>query len=285
MAEADPKIHEAIGFFEQMLQTMPGDRTSLEFLAVAYEQTGQSEKRRDCLVRLADCLLLEKDYDNAQVIAGYLSAFKEHAPARAAVERVAEQIQGQALQGEYRRAAQGLAGAATDAGGAAAAEFRDLPVEVPALSHAAVAAEMDLVWFWKEREFLPKELCMDVLHILTERSATQTPSLISALALLDEQHPEWTDRLMEAMQRVSELPPIPIELFEVQPAAARLLTPAVVQVKGVLPFAVLGDEVLVAILNPLSQELRDEVTARIGRPCHFFIAHPKAWAKAAEKIV
>ena len=41
MEEPQRNISEAIAFFEQMLQTLPGDRTSLEFLTVAYEQTGQ----------------------------------------------------------------------------------------------------------------------------------------------------------------------------------------------------------------------------------------------------
>jgi len=36
-----PKLGEAVEFFEKMLETMPGDRTSLEFLSVAYEQMGQ----------------------------------------------------------------------------------------------------------------------------------------------------------------------------------------------------------------------------------------------------
>ena len=33
-------------------------------------------------------------------------------------------------------------------------------------------------------------------------------NLISALALLDEQHPELTERVMVELQRVSELPPL-----------------------------------------------------------------------------
>ena len=285
MAEADPKFEEAIGFFEQMLQTMPGDRTSLEFLSVAYEQTGQSEKRRDCLIRLADCLLQEKDYDNAQTIAGYLSSFTDYPPARAAVERVVEQIQGQVVKSEIHRAVQGMGGPSKPDGAPTVAAFQDVAVEVQALSRAAATAEMDLVWFWKEHEFLPKDVCMDVLHILTEHPVTDHPVLISALALLDEQHAELTERLMEAMQRASEMPPIPIELFEVQSAASQLLAPAFIHVKGALPFAVFGNEVLVAVLNPMNKELQAEVAARIGKPCHFFFAHPKAWLTAAEKIV
>jgi len=284
MAEPDPKMVEAIAFFEKMLQTMPGDRTSLEFLSVAYEQTGQSEKRRDCLIRLADTLLQEKDYDNAQVIAGYLSAFSEYPPARAAVERVAETVQGQIVQSQFRRESEQSGEAAWGAKGAPG-EAHDLGVEVHALSRSASAAEMDLVWLWKDREFLPKEICMDVLHILTERPVSETPVLISALALLDEQHPELTDRLMEAMQRASDMPVIPLELFDVTQAAAGLFNPAYVHVKGVLPFALLGKEALVAVLNPLNPALLEETVARAGRPCHFFFAHPRAWQQVAAKII
>ena len=285
MSEPDAKMTEAIAFFEKMLQTMPGDRTSLEFLSVAYEQTGQLEKRRDCLVRLADTLLHEKDYDNAQVIAGYLSAFTDYPPARAAVERVADMVQGQILESQFRRDVQAAGtGAAEDSGQPSVHDFQDSGLEINALSRSASTAEMDLVWLWKEREFLPKELCMDVLHILTERPVNDTPMLISALALLDEQHPELTEQVMEAMQRASEMPPIPLELFEVTPAAASLLASVFVHVRGVLPFALLGDEALVAVLNPLIPALQEETVARIGKPCHFFFAHPRSWQQAALKV-
>ncbi len=284
MDNADPKIHEAIGFFEQMLQTMPGDRTSLEFLSVAYEQTGQSEKRRDSLIRLADCLLYEKDFDNAQVIAGYLSAFMDYGPARDAVERVANEVQGLCLPVEAPREPRWQGTSAKAAARAVSDTVQDAGGELHALSRSAAAAEMDLVWLWKESDYLPKELCMDVLHVLTDRPVTDTPLLISALALLDEQHPECTERLMEAMQRASEMPPIPVELFELQPAATALLPAVFVQVKGALPFALMGNEALVAVLNPLNKELQKEIVTRAGRPCHFFMAHPKSWQSAVARM-
>lgn len=284
MAEPDAKVIEAIAFFEQMLQTMPGDRTSLEFLAVAYEQTGQTEKRRDCLVKLADTLLNEKDYDNAQVIAGYLSAHTDHPPARAAVQRVADVVQGQILRNQFKSDMAGFSTGQIPGMPTFAPAFQDAGLEVHALSRAASAAEMDLVWLWKERDFLPKEVCMDVLHVLTDRPVTDVPALISALALLDEQHPELTDALLERMQRESDMPVIPLELFDVQPAAAAVLAPAFVHVRGVLPFALLGNDVLVALLNPFSRSLQDESVARAGRPCHFFLVHPRMWLNAAAKI-
>ena len=285
MAEPDEKMSEAIAFFEQMLQTMPEDRTSLEFLSVAYEQTGSTDKYRECLVRLADCLLHEKDYDNAQSIALRLSAFADYAGARAAVQRVTEGVQRQIFsEAKEPPAGRGAPTETQGAGASASGAYQDAGLEIHALSRAASAAEMELVWFWKEQNFLPKELCLDLLHILTESQVTDQPILISALALLDEQHPELTERVMVELQRVSELPPLPLELFDVQAAAAELLSPMFIHVRGVLPFALFGGELMVALLNPMNKALQDEVVARAGKPCHFFFVYPRVWQEAAKKV-
>ncbi len=284
MAEADPKVLEAIAFFEQMLQTMPLDRTSLEFLSVAYEQTGQDQKRRECLVRLADCLLAERDYENAQIIAARLSAYRDDAQARAAAERVAEAIQGQVL-GEIPVYERQVAGGLSEGSEAQQGELgRDAALEVHAVSRSASAAEMDLVWYWIEHGLLPKDVGMDVLHTLTERPVTDAPVLISAFALLDEMHPELTDGLLEAMQRVAEVPALPLELFELQPQALQALPSHYIHVKGVLPFALMANELLCAVLNPLNAALRAETVRTAGRPCHFFLAHPRVWQQAARNV-
>ena len=282
MAELDQKLVEAIAFFEQMLQTMPEDRTSLEFLSVAYEQTGQFEKHRDCLVRLSDCLVREKDFEHAQSIAQRLSAFSDYEPARAAVERVAESVQNQILKETV--ASSSVTGGLEKPMRPAVGVYQDAGLEVHALSRTASSAEMELVWYWKDHNFLPKELCMDILHVLTESQITDHPMLVSALALLDEQHPEYTEQVMEKMQRDSGVPPIPLELFEVQPKAVEALSPVFIHVRGVLPFALLGNEVLVAVLNPLNKALQEEIVARSGKACHFFFAHPRMWQEVARKL-
>ena len=53
MAEqANTKLLEGIAYFEKMLKVMPGDRTTLEFLSVAYEQLGDVERSRAELLKL-----------------------------------------------------------------------------------------------------------------------------------------------------------------------------------------------------------------------------------------
>ena len=63
MSDDNAKLYEGIAYFEKMLKLMPGDRTTLEFLSVAYEQVGDAEKARVSLIQLASTLLREKDYD------------------------------------------------------------------------------------------------------------------------------------------------------------------------------------------------------------------------------
>ena len=65
MAEPAPKfdarLEEGIKYFEQMLQLMPDDRVTLEFLAVAYDQLGEVEKGKKAVVSLANLLLKQGD--------------------------------------------------------------------------------------------------------------------------------------------------------------------------------------------------------------------------------
>ena len=88
MAEqANSKLLEGIAYFEKMLKVMPGDRTTLEFLSVAYEQLGDLEKQRVALIQLAESLLSEKDYEAADAIGERLAVFAE-ADAQDMVRRI-----------------------------------------------------------------------------------------------------------------------------------------------------------------------------------------------------
>jgi len=281
MAQVDAKMTEAIAFFEDMLQTMPKDRTALEFLAVAYEQTKQNDKHRDVLVRLVDVLLMENDYKNAKAIAGRLKKFADHMPAMLAVERVAAMTE---LDDDNESPSQAETSSSQGAVFTPKKPTKEWPIDVHSISHTAASAEMDLVWYWHDQEVLPKELCMDIMNAITERPVTDTPLLISALAILDEQHPEYTDPTMEKMQVISNMPPIPMELFDPTQTSFQTLPRVFCHIKGALPFALMGNELLVALLNPLNEELKLEIQDRSGRVCHFFLAHPKSWQLVFDKI-
>ena len=71
----DSKLAQGIAYFEQMLLVMPDDRQALEFLCVAYEQIGDTDKRRTALVALAGVLLKEGDIDSAERIGERLADY------------------------------------------------------------------------------------------------------------------------------------------------------------------------------------------------------------------
>ena len=286
MAESDPKIYEAIQFFEQMLQTMPADRSTLEFLALAYEQTNQQDRRRDILIRLADTLLAEEDFENATIIAAHLKSFTDYPPACLAAERVDTVGRPHRIpQAAVSESAAAPQEAATLANVIAQPVARTFDDDVHALTHTASSAEMDLVWSWIDNELIPKDICMDVLHVLTDRPTTNEPMLVSALAIVDELHPEFTDTIMEAMQRIAEAPVIPLDLFDITPDMLTLLPRLFMKIRGTLPFATMANDVLVATLNPLSAELKQEIEARCARSCHLYLIHPKTWNDLQEKLI
>ena len=70
----DARLAEGVAYFEQMLQLMPEDRVTLEFLVVAYEQLGRHEDGQKALVSLAKILIKEQD---AAALEGLLPRLEE----------------------------------------------------------------------------------------------------------------------------------------------------------------------------------------------------------------
>lgn len=277
-----PKMSEAIAYFEEILQNIPGDRTSLEFLALAYEKTAQPEKRRDVLITLAETLLKEKEFEKAQLVAEYLNGYPEHPLARQVVARVNQAT------GRVSLARSGRSGTRTAVVGAGKSpfmpQFQDHIRENQALSHAISAIEIEMVWFWQKEELLPEALCMNIINMLADLPSPEAPKLLSALALLDTIDPEQSELVLERTLRGYPMPVLAPEIFEPQSTAVDTLSRNFITICGVLPFATIGDELLVAVLNPVSEVLRQEVMARTDRPCHFFATLPTQWQAAYEKL-
>lgn len=281
MENKDPKIREAIVFFEAILESMPGDRTSLEFLVVAYDQVGAMDKRRRCLIDLATVLLAERDFEKAQAIAAHLKAFPHDREAQSVAARVEQVLlaEGSVAQGVQSHRYED-APLQTESDGSL--NIPDPVIEVYALSRAALAAEMDLVWMLRERELVPKGVCDDLIRELGEFPVADTPQLISAMVLLDERHPELTESVMCELQMLSKMPAIPLELFDFQGLKLSGITSAYIKVRGAIPFAMMADEFLVGVMNPLDIALQEDISARLGTACHFFLAHPRACQQTLE---
>ena len=279
----DPKLLEAIDFFEKMLETMPGDRTGLEFLSVAYEQIGERDKQIRTLIALSETLLKEGDAESASAIAAKLRNFTDvPAATRAAmvVERILSkkdsmssmsagdlQLSGELFIVEQERPKKARPPRPQEAAAGS----------VQAWISEAARSEVEIVWKWKEEGLIPQEVSAELLHVFVDLPATDYPVLISAPGLLEEQHPQYSNAAFESMQRLCTLPPVPLELFEVASDALDALPIDYIKVKGILPFAFMSDELLVGVMNGTKKKLLDEISELAGCTCHFFLVHPRAW--------
>ena len=70
----DARLEEGVRYFEQMLQLMPDDRTTLEFLVVAYEQLNEPEKGKKTVIDLTRLLLKQGDFAAAEGLLPRLEA-------------------------------------------------------------------------------------------------------------------------------------------------------------------------------------------------------------------
>ena len=264
----DPKLEEGIAYFEQMLQAMPDDRTTLEFLCVAYGQVGNPEKQRKALVSLAGVLLKEKDLESADRIAERLVQYRE-ADAQAAVLRI--------------RAAHGPQTGA-------AANIPDVP-EAPhpagaqtAALYTAIKAERELVQTLLDRKVLDEAAAEDVRARLTELADAPGCFLVSALSLLEKENTALGEAAAAAVAEAAGVPPIPLEAFGAAGELVQALPESIVRVRGVLPFAKLGNTLLIATLNPLDTALKRQVEGSVGCPCRFYLAHPRTMEERLDKL-
>ncbi len=271
----DPKLEEGIAYFEKMLQVMPEDRTTLEFLCVAYGQINEPQKQRKALISLADVLLKEKDLESADRIAERLALYRE-ADAQATVLRI--------------RAAHGLgmglgpATAEPHPHDEAAHEVSAGGNPQTAAVHLAIKAEKELVQTLVARKVLDESGADDVLNRLAELASAPGCFLVSSLAILEKENTGAAEMAVSVLADEAGTPPIPLETFTIQDELVQMLPESIVRVRGVLPFAKLGNDLLVATLNPLDGALKHQVEGSVGCPCHFYLAHPRTMEELLDKL-
>ena len=74
--------------------------------------------------------------------------------------------------------------------------------------------------------------------------------------------------------RDTKTPLVSLQAYDVAPDLAGLLPIDFMIRHGVVVFGALLDELLVAVMNPYNQPLREDVAAQTGRSCHFFMTPP-----------
>ena len=249
----DAKLKEGVEYFEQMLKVMPDDRTTLEFLAVAYPQMGETAKAESALAELARVLLKEGDRESAAALLPRLEACSDER-----AKLMAVRIR-------------------------ALAEPRpelvpETPPDEPETSGvflAAREAEAKLAEKLGEKEI--------AAHLLA-KSEGAAPELISTLAILErEKSDSWEQAVAKLADEYGEVP-IPLEAFQPDKELARAIGEEIVRTRGIVPFAKLGRTILIAYLSPHDDVLKDAITHALGTRPRFYLADPAQITSAVDKL-
>ena len=268
--DQEQQMREAVAFFEQILQSIPDDRVSLEVLSQTCEQACAFDRACDYLIRLAEVILRDSDREAAKPLWTRLEPYASQKKVDSVRNRLA------------KLAAMEIAASATATiHTAAEAETK---IKSPAARRAMVAQELDFAWALHEEGVLTEELYASVVGDITDLSTNATPAPISVLHLFQDRQLPNIDRVMTFTSTKSGSPLLPLNSFEPQAVAFGELPLDYLIIKGVIPFEKMGEDLLVAMLNPTNNELRQELSSLTGRRCHFFLVSPSDFDQAIEKI-
>ena len=273
------QVNEAVSFFEQMLQTMPEDRVSLEVLSQAYEQAGETTKACDLLARLARVIERDHDEEAAKVLAQRLALHTGHAAADHALTQLTH-----FLAAAHAAAAPSPEKPEVEATTASIAENALRLINGPAERRALVTQELDFAWLLHEQGLLSEDQYASVVNDITDLSASITPLPVSVLHLYHDRQLPNIDRVISFAAEKSGVPLLPLTSFEPQAAAYELLPLDYMVIKGIIPFELMSQDLLVATLNPLNELLLRELQKLTGRRCHFYFVQPSEFDTTMEKI-
>lgn len=259
----DARLAEGVAYFEQMLEIMPDDRTTLEFLVVAYDMLGEHEKGQKSLVSLTELLVKEHDFEALKGLLPRLES-SDYGPAKALFLKVSTLTAPEPdLTPERPKAlteSEKTAIAAQDAISAERAVF-DL------LRDAGVLSEADANQFSS--------------HLLAP-TVDGRIFLISALHILKNENATLYEKCLEHLADHFNMPPIPLAAFEPPMSYFKPYSELTLRLRGAVPFAKIGNIALIAILNPADAELKAALEA-VG-PCRFYLADPTAVEAALERV-
>jgi tetratricopeptide (TPR) repeat protein len=308
----EAEVWSAISAFEQILEAMPNDRTSIETLAHAYQQIGDLTKAKDYLIRLADVLIGESDTTGAADVIAQLKdvADSDDKDAKAAIGRLEKFLSSADLSAAPLPPPEELKPKkkkkkAETAGKEEAAEDAEPTEEAvkeaePASAAAAaphvtttttgistsfnIANELQFAWNLMQANELTQEEYSNVVQDLTDMSGTDAFVTVSVLHVLNDRGFKGFGKIMAVVSKECGTPIISLSNFDLQSVAYSLLPIDFMVRRGAIIFDLIGGDALAVIMNPYNKQLMKDVEALTGKRCHFYITTPPEFDNALNKI-
>ena len=249
----DARLEEGVRYFEQMLELMPDDRITLEFLVVAYDQLNEHDKGEKAVVMLANLLLKQGDFAAAEGLLPRLEAI-ESDEAKILALKI------------HRLAAPGPELVPEEPKALTPAELAEEE------TRRAVEGELALVELLRENGLIGDD--EEEGRLRDQIAATPPGFLVSALAILEKENLEQCERCMAFLADKFSTPPVPVAAFDRKPDLVGRFPTELLRIRGVVPFAQVGDVALVAVLNPADEKLCARLSDAMK--CRLFLSLPSA---------
>ncbi len=247
--------------FEQILEVMPNDRSTLEAALMAAYHCGEEEKALTYRLRLADCLLAEGDQEELDTI---LALLRESDDAR---------VKDWLVRYDQRK--------------------RQVREKAPSVllkdtdepTQSAVPDEMDLAWHLHEHGHLTQEEYANVVRDLTELSTNNQGETVSVLHALEATQHKNLEQILDYLSQTGRTPYISLASFDLRAECAQFLSANYIRHRAALVFDLIGNELLVTVLNPLNEALRADVEKKTRRRCHFYLTRASEFETAMHKLL
>jgi hypothetical protein len=267
----EEEVWVAISAFEQILEAMPNDRASLEALSHAYGQIGDHSREKEYIIRLGNVLVEEGDERGAMELLPKVEPYvAEDARALQLVDRI---------RNARERKSSLLAGVAAAVGTSARGVEKG-----PGRGGFSMADELSFAWNLLQAEQLSQDEYARVVHDLTEMTASDAVTTISVLHVLEFKASKNLERSIAFVVRDCGTPFVTLSSFSFPIEAMSVLPIDFMVRRGVLVFDFIGQDALVAIMNPYNTTLREEVEVLTSRKCHFFVALPSDFDQALGRV-
>lgn len=272
MSEAEQpnggNLADSIAMLEQILEVMPQDAVALKALYSAYRKSGDANKAFGFLGHLVEVAIGGEDLDLLAYVRKEFTAFEESHPSEVA----AQMARIRTLVSEKEQPEKADAPAKAGDG------------QPKANSETDISEELALAWKLYEENQLTQEEYSSVLHDLTEISSKDLDVPVSVLHVLNDRGFTQMNRIINYMSNRSGVPFISLTNYELNEQVAGALPEGIPTHDGALPFAYMGNDLLVAVLNPFNHMLADKVESGSGHRCHTFLVDPQDYDIALGKL-
>lgn len=259
--DAREELLQTSVMLEQILEVMPDDLFTLRALYETTLKLEQPEKALDCLKRLDEGARASQNADIiAFVLNQYISIVDDVPEVRNRIERLQEwQMVADLMSGET-------------------------PEQPTAKRASGLESEMALAWDLFQNEMLSQEEYSNVLHDLTELSAQAVSVPVTVLHILHDRNFSRFEKLLTYLCQKSGVPLMVLSQFEEYEELREVLPLDFISHHGAMPFAQVGSDLLLAVLNPLDRDLIFRATELSRRRCHAYLVTPQDYDQRLAQI-